>query len=148
MNTYSNRSTRRSDATGQADSQRRDLPEPLQSVADEITHSANDFMERVGDLIRSGNLRKVSLKDRNGNTLVEVPFSTALIGATLAIVILPGRWLALASLASMFSRIYLTLEDASGATQDQEIIFTPENAPDESELEAERTTKRGSRRRS
>lgn len=82
----------------------------LRSVSDELASAANELVGYAGQAVRSGYARKVVLHDRAGKALIEVPLTIALAGAAAAIVIVPGRRLALVGLAAMLARLYLTVE--------------------------------------
>ena len=53
-------------------------------VFDRITVGGEDLLRKVKELIHEGNVRRISIKDKQGKTLIELPLSIGLVGAALA----------------------------------------------------------------
>lgn len=46
-----------------------------------------DVVKRVTELIREGNVRRITIKDKNGATIAEFPLTVGVVGAALAPVV-------------------------------------------------------------
>jgi hypothetical protein len=53
-------------------------------VFDRITVGGEDLLRKVNELIHEGNVRRISIKDKQGKTLVELPLTIGVVGAALA----------------------------------------------------------------
>jgi len=53
-------------------------------VFDRISVAGEDLLRKVKELIHEGNVRRISIKDKQGKTLIELPLSIGLVGAALA----------------------------------------------------------------
>jgi hypothetical protein len=53
-------------------------------VFDRITVAGEDLLRKVKELIHEGNVRRITIKDKQGKTLVELPLSLGVVGAALA----------------------------------------------------------------
>lgn len=82
----------------------------MRAVSDELASAANELVAYAGQALRAGYAHKVVLRDRVGKAVLEVPLTIALAGAMAALVIVPGRRLALIGMAAMLARLYLTVE--------------------------------------
>lgn len=51
---------------------------------EEFRVQGDSLLKRVKELIQEGNVRKISIKDKNGKTLVEFPLTIGVVGAVLA----------------------------------------------------------------
>lgn len=56
----------------------------LQDFIEEIQVLGRDLVGKVKELIREGNVRRIIVKDENGNTFVEIPVTVAAVGAVFA----------------------------------------------------------------
>ena len=43
-----------------------------------------DLLKKVKELIHQGNIRKISIEDKNGNTIIVLPLTLGIVGAMLA----------------------------------------------------------------
>lgn len=46
--------------------------------------SGKDLLKKVKELIREGNVRKITIKDKDGKTLIVFPLTVGVVGAVLA----------------------------------------------------------------
>ncbi|NWG11035.1 DUF4342 domain-containing protein [Candidatus Bathyarchaeota archaeon] len=53
-------------------------------VTEEFTVSADDFIEKVKQLLHEGNVTRIIVKDEKGKVLLEIPATVGVIGAVLA----------------------------------------------------------------
>ena len=49
----------------------------------EFTLNGDEVVAKVKDLIREGNIRRISIKNEDGRTMLEVPLTLGLIGTAL-----------------------------------------------------------------
>lgn len=63
------------------------------------------LVAKVKELIREGNIRRISIKDKNGKTLVEFPLTIGVVGTVLA-----PTLAAIGALAALITECTLTVE--------------------------------------
>ena len=51
---------------------------------EEFKVSGEDLLKRVKELIAEGNVRRITVKDKEGKTIVEMPLTVGVVGAVLA----------------------------------------------------------------
>ena len=56
----------------------------IDQVFEQIKVGGKDLVDKVGELIHEGNVRRLTIKNEHGHTLVEVPVTVATIGAIVA----------------------------------------------------------------
>jgi hypothetical protein len=56
----------------------------IDQVFEQIKVAGKDLVDKVGELIHEGNVRRLIIKNEHGHTLVEVPVTVATIGAIAA----------------------------------------------------------------
>jgi len=56
----------------------------IDQVFEQIKVAGKDLVDKVGELIHEGNVRRLIIKDEHGHTLVEVPVTVATIGVIIA----------------------------------------------------------------
>ena len=54
-----------------------------QQRTQEFTLNGDEVVANVKELIREGNIRRISIKNEDGRTMLEVPLTLGLIGAAL-----------------------------------------------------------------
>ncbi|MEX0778227.1 MAG: DUF4342 domain-containing protein [Balneolales bacterium] len=59
------------------------------TIFEEFKVSGNQLLNRVKQLVKEGNVRRIMVKDRNGRTLIETPLSLGIIGAGGLLVMAP-----------------------------------------------------------
>jgi Domain of unknown function (DUF4342) len=64
-----------------------------------------DAMKKVNEIIREGNVRRISIKDKNGKTIAEFPLTLGVVGAALAPVVA-----AIGAIAALVSDCTLMVE--------------------------------------
>jgi hypothetical protein len=65
----------------------------------------DELIAKLKDLIREGNVRRVIVKNDDGNTLVEIPLTVGVVGAVLIPV-----WAALGAIAALVTDCTITIE--------------------------------------
>lgn len=63
------------------------------------------LLERVKELIKEGNVRRIIIKDKNGKTLVEFPLTFGVVGAVIAPI-----FAAIGAIAALISECTITVE--------------------------------------
>jgi len=56
----------------------------FQDFIEEIQVLGRDLVEKVKSLIHEGNVRRIIIRDTNGNTFMEIPVTVAAVGGVLA----------------------------------------------------------------
>lgn len=74
-------------------------------VYEEIKVRGKELVEKVGELIREGNVRRIIVKDEKGNTFVEIPLTVATVGVIAAPVLA-----ALGTIAALIAHFTLVVE--------------------------------------
>lgn len=74
-------------------------------VCEEFKVFGHEMVDKVGALIREGNVRRIIVKDDKGHTFVEIPLTVATIGA-IAAPVLAG----LGAIAAMIANFTLVVE--------------------------------------
>ncbi|MFZ5983574.1 MAG: DUF4342 domain-containing protein [Acidobacteriota bacterium] len=72
---------------------------------EEFSVSGDELLGRVKDLIHGGNIRRITIKNAEGETLIEVPLTLGVVGAVLLPV-----WAALGALAALVARLRIVIE--------------------------------------
>ena len=54
------------------------------TTTEEFKVSGDQLLKKVKDLIRQGNIRRITIKDQHGKTILIIPLSLGVIGAVLA----------------------------------------------------------------
>ena len=74
------------------------MPEKL---TDEVKVKGEDLLKKVKELIREGNIRRIVIKNENGEPYVEIPLTLGVVGMVFAPVLAAVG--AIAALASNFT---------------------------------------------
>jgi hypothetical protein len=72
---------------------------------EEVRVSGEGLVARVKELVHQGNIRRIIVKNDQGNTVFEIPLTVGVVGAFL----LP-LWVALGSIAALASHYTLVVE--------------------------------------
>lgn len=60
-----------------------------QVTVEEFKISGDALVTMVKDLLHQGNIRRISIKDDNGHTLIEIPMTVGIIGGTIGTILFP-----------------------------------------------------------
>ena len=74
-------------------------------VYEEMKVRGKELVDKVGELIREGNVRRIIVKDEKGNTFVEIPLTVATVGVIAAPVLA-----ALGTIAALIAHFTLGVE--------------------------------------
>ena len=75
------------------------------SKTEEFKLSGEDLLRKVKELIREGNVRHISVKDKDGKTIVEMPLTIGVVGTGIAPVLA-----AIGALAALITECTLVVE--------------------------------------
>jgi hypothetical protein len=73
--------------------------------SEEFTVSGEAVISKVKELIREGNVRRITIKDEQGKTLIEIPLTIGVIGSLLLPV-----WAAIGAIAALAAKLTITVE--------------------------------------
>jgi Domain of unknown function (DUF4342) len=76
-----------------------------QATRQEWKIRGEDLLKKINEVIREGNVRRVSIKDKTGRTLVEFPLTVGVVGAALAPILA-----AVGAIAALVSECTITVE--------------------------------------
>jgi hypothetical protein len=79
--------------------------EKTSDYACRILKSSTKLVDKVGELIREGNVRRIIVKDEKGNTFVEIPLTVATVGVVAAPVLA-----ALGTIAALIAHVTVVVE--------------------------------------
>jgi hypothetical protein len=91
------------------------------TVVEEFRVRSEDVIAKIKELVREGNVRRITIKNEEGRTLIEVPLAVGVIGTLL----LPA-WAAVGAIAALVANLTLAVERRSGTA---EAPSAPEPAP-------------------
>jgi hypothetical protein len=75
------------------------------SSTEEHKVSGNDLLNKVKEIVREGNARKITIKSDAGKTLLEIPLTLGVVGVVLAPV-----WIAIGTIAALAGRYTIVVE--------------------------------------
>lgn len=81
------------------------LPPHASPHTDEFQVSGDRLLSRVKELVHQGNIRRVTIKNDQGQTLLEVPLTVGVVGAVLIPV-----WVAIGALAALAANYKVMVE--------------------------------------
>ena len=75
------------------------------TFTEEFKVSGEAVVSKVKELVREGNVRRISIKNDDGRTLVEIPLTIGVIGTVLLPV-----WAAIGAIAALVANLTITVE--------------------------------------
>lgn len=79
--------------------------ENAESEAEEYEVRGEDLLSRVKELVREGNIRRITIRSDEGNTLIEIPLAIGVAGALLLPV-----WAAVGAVAALVANCTIKVE--------------------------------------
>jgi hypothetical protein len=76
-------------------------------IYEEFKVRGRELVDKVGDLIHAGNVRRIIVKDEKGNTFLEIPLTVATVGV-IAVPVLA----ALGTIAALIANFTIVVEKA------------------------------------
>lgn len=80
-------------------------PESERTAREEFRVSGEAVVAKVKELVREGNVRRVTIKNDEGRTLLEIPLTIGVIGTVLLPV-----WAALGAMAALVANLTIAVE--------------------------------------
>lgn len=75
------------------------------TYSEEFTVSGDAVVAKIKELLHEGNIRKISIKNEEGKTLIEIPLTFGVIGTVLLPV-----WAAIGAIAALAARLTISVE--------------------------------------
>jgi hypothetical protein len=72
---------------------------------EEFQVSGEKLVAKIKELIKEGNIRRITIKDQEGDTLIEVPLTLGVVGAIIVPV-----WAAIGALAALVVNLTIVIE--------------------------------------
>ena len=72
--------------------------------------SGDKLVGKVKELVREGNIRRITIRNDDGKALIEIPLTIGVVGAVLLPV-----WAALGAIAALVANCSIEVERAAGA---------------------------------
>lgn len=79
------------------------------TFAEELNVAGSQLVERLQDLVRQGNIRRLILRDQHGRTLLEVPLTLGVVGGAGVALFAPFL-AAVGAIAALVTRINIVVE--------------------------------------
>lgn len=101
---------------------------------EEFKVSGNDIMKKIKELIREGNIRKITIKDRDGKSIAEFPLTIGVVGT----VILPVL-AAIGTIIALVTECTISVEKETESSRtkdaDEKVKKTAQNPNEDTEAE-------------
>jgi len=88
---------------------------------EEFRVSGEAVVTKIKELVREGNVRRITIKNEEGRTLIEIPLTIGVIGTILLPV-----WAAIGAIAALAANLTLAVERRPGAPAEGEAPRPPE----------------------
>ncbi len=75
------------------------------TTKEEFKVSGEDLLKKVKELVAEGNVRRITVKDKEGKTIVEMPLTVGVVGAVLA-----APLAAIGAIAALVTECTITVE--------------------------------------
>lgn len=62
----------------------RGIKRPRKALIEEFEVTGGELVEKVKALVHEGNIRRITIKNQEGKTIIEIPLTLGVIGAVLA----------------------------------------------------------------
>ena len=77
--------------------------------------SGDTLVAKIKELMREGNIRRVTIKNEEGKTLIEIPLTLGVIGAVLLPV-----WAAIGAIAALAANFTIVVEKVEEVEEEEE----------------------------
>jgi hypothetical protein len=94
-----------------------ELKESAQTVTDRVSVAGSDLIKTVQALLREAAVRKITVQDKNGRTLLEIPLYAGIVGALFI-----GSWTVLALIAAWFAEVSILIERDAAADSEPSVV--------------------------
>ena len=72
---------------------------------EEFEVKGEDLLRKIKELIKEGNIRKITIKSEEGKTLIQIPLTLGVVGAILLPV-----WAAIGAIAAIVTKATISVE--------------------------------------
>jgi hypothetical protein len=79
--------------------------EAEEAEAEEYEVKGEDLLSRIKQIVREGNVRRITIRSTEGNTLIEIPLAIGVVGAMLLPV-----WAAVGAIAALVANCTIAVE--------------------------------------
>lgn len=83
------------------------------TFTEEFQVSGERVVAKLKELVREGNVRRITLRNEEGRTLVEIPLTIGVIGTMLLPV-----WAGIGAIAALVAHLTITVEKVADASSD------------------------------
>jgi len=81
------------------------------TVTEEFRVSGEAVVGKVKELVREGNVRRITIKNDEGKVLIEIPLTIGVVGAVLLPV-----WAAISAIAALVANLTISVEKVADST--------------------------------
>ncbi|MBA7701725.1 hypothetical protein ES703_110470 [subsurface metagenome] len=74
-------------------------------MAEEFEVKGENLLSKIKELVKEGNIRKITIKSEEGKTLIQIPLTVGVVG----IVLLPV-WAAIGAIAAVVTKATISIE--------------------------------------
>ena len=74
-------------------------------TTEEHTVNSKDLLDRVKQIVREGNARRITIRNESGKSLLEIPLTIGVVGVVLIPV-----WVAIGTIAALAGRYTIVVE--------------------------------------
>jgi hypothetical protein len=82
---------------------------------EEFTIRGDAVVAKIKELVHEGNIRRITIKDESGQTLIEIPLTLGVVGALLLPV-----WAAIGAIAAVAAKLTIVIERVDDAPKKED----------------------------
>jgi|CXWK01.1.fsa_nt_gi hypothetical protein len=94
-----------------------DLKEEARTATERISVAGSDLIKTVQALLREAAVRKITVQDKSGRTLIEFPLYAGIVGAFFV-----GSWTVLALVAAWFAEVSILIERDTASDGEPSVV--------------------------
>jgi len=94
-----------------------DLKEEARTATERISVAGSDLIKTVQALLREAAVRKITVQDKSGRTLIEFPLYAGIVGALFV-----GSWTVLALVAAWFAEVSILIERDTASDGEPSVV--------------------------
>ena len=84
---------------------------------EEFVLSGDKVISKIKELVRESSVRRISLKNAEGTTLIEIPMTVGVAGAVAGVLLAPV-WAAIGAIAAMVAQLKIVVERIEDEDED------------------------------
>ena len=81
------------------------MTEEKKTRKEEVKYTGGEIIDKVKELIHEGNIRRITIKNETGDTLIEIPLTLGLVGAAFLPVLA-----AVGAIAALVAKMTIVVE--------------------------------------